>query len=238
MSLPRSRSIGHQQEPTSGRQGLLSALPDHLFTTLFKHATTVRLRADHALFLTGDIGDGCYRVDDGLLKVTIVSSSGSERILAFLGPGAIVGELSVIDRLPRSASVIAVRDAALRFLSRANFEDIAKKHPEVYESLVTLLAARLRETDVTIAAGTFLPLRGRVACALLELAHDFGKDVGSDRIVIRQKIGQSDLAAMVGISRESVSRILNDWKRRKLVSTHSGYYWIENKAKLQSEAEI
>jgi len=238
MSPPRRRSIGHQQEPTSGKQGLLLALPEHLFTTLFKHATTVRLRADSALFLTGDEGDGCYRVDDGLLKVTIMSRSGGERILAFLGPGAVVGELSVIDRLPRSASVIAVRNAALSFLSCANFEDVAKKHPEVYESLVTLLAARLRETDVTIAAGTFLPLHGRVACALLELAHDFGKDAGSGRVVIHQKIGQSDLAAMAGISRESVSRILNDWKRRNLVSRQSGYYWIENKAQLQKEAEI
>jgi CRP/FNR family transcriptional regulator, cyclic AMP receptor protein len=233
-----SEKVGHQQPPTSGTQGLLSGLPEHLFTTLFKYATTVRLRADSALFLTGDVGDGCYRVEDGLLKVTIVSRSGSQRILAFAGRGAIVGELSVIDRLPRSASVIVVRNAALSFVSRATFEDFAKKHPEVYKSLVELLAVRLRETDVTIAAGTFLPLRGRVACALLDLAHDFGKDVGSDRIVIRQKIGQSDLAAMVGISRESVNRILNDWKRRKLVSTHSGYYWIENKAQLQKEAEI
>jgi CRP/FNR family transcriptional regulator, cyclic AMP receptor protein len=104
--------------------------------------------------------------------------------------------------------------------------------------LVILLAARLRETDVTIAAGTFLPLRGRVACTLLELAHDFGKDAGSGRVVIQQKIGQSDLAAMAGIARESVSRILNDWKRRKLVSRQSGYYWIENKTKLQNEAEL
>ena len=233
-----SEKVGHQQPPTSGTQGLLSGLPEHLFTTLFKHATTVRLRAGSALFLTGDVGDGCYRVEDGLLKVTIVSRSGSERILAFLGPGAIVGELSVIDRLPRSASVIAVRNAALSFLSRANFERFAKKHPEVYESLVTLLAERLRETDVTIAAGTFLPLSGRVACALLELAHDFGKDAGSGRVVIQQRIGQRNLAAMAGIARESVSRILNDWKRRKLVSRHSGYYWIENKAQLQKEAEI
>jgi CRP-like cAMP-binding protein len=126
--------------------------------------------------------------------------------------------MSIIDGLPRSASVVAVRPAVLSFLSRADFEDFAKKHPEVYQSLVTLLAARLRETDTTIAAGSFLPLRGRVACTLLELAQDFGQDVGAGRIVIHQKIGQSDLAAMAGIARENVSRILNDWKRRKLVS--------------------
>jgi CRP/FNR family cyclic AMP-dependent transcriptional regulator len=225
-------------QPIRSNQGLLAELPEHLSANLFTAATPSQLSADEVLFLAGDAGDGCYRVEDGLLKVTMVSRAGTERILAFLGPGAIVGELSIIDGLPRSASVVAVRDSALSFLSRAAFEEFAKKHPEVYKSLVTLLAKRMRETDAVVAAGSFLPLRGRVACTLLELAQDFGQDVGSGRIVIRQKIGQSDLAAMAGIARENVSRILNDWKRRKLVSRLSGYYCLENKAKLQDEAEL
>jgi CRP-like cAMP-binding protein len=223
---------------TRTNSSLLSGLPEHLSANLFATATPSRLRADEVLFLAGDAGDGCYRVEDGLLKVTMVSRSGSERILAFLGAGAIVGELSIIDGLPRSASVVAVRDSTLSFLSRAAFEDFARDHPEIYKSLVTLLATRLREADAALAAGSFLPLRGRVACTLLELAQDFGQDVGAGRIVIRQKIGQSDLAAMAGIARENVSRILNDWKRRKLVSRLSGYYCLENKAQLQNEAEL
>jgi CRP/FNR family transcriptional regulator, cyclic AMP receptor protein len=230
--------VGQQQSIGPTNQGLLAALPEYLFTNLFSRATPVRLKTDEVLFLAGDTGDGCYRVEDGLLKVTMVSRAGTERILAFLGPGAIVGEMSIIDRLPRSASVVAVRAATLSSLSRADFVDFAKKYPQVYETLLTLLAARLRETDSTIAAGTFLPLRGRVACTLLELAQEFGQDVGSGRIVIHQKIGQSDLAAMAGIARESVNRILNDWKRRKLVSQLSGYYCIENKAELQNEAQL
>jgi CRP/FNR family transcriptional regulator, cyclic AMP receptor protein len=217
---------------------LLSGLPDNLSAELFTGAKPMQLKADQVLFLAGDPGDGCYRVEDGLLKVTMVSRSGTERILAFLGTRAIVGELSMIDGRPRSASVVTVRSAKLSFLSRAAFDGFANKHPEIYKSLVTLLASRLRETDAVVAAGSFLPLRGRVACTLLELAQDFGQDVGSGRVVIRQKIGQSDLAAMAGIARENVSRILNDWKRRKLVSRLSGYYCLENKAKLQHEAEL
>jgi len=241
LSRPRGRGtaeIGQQQTASPTSQSLLSGLPRDLFKSLFNHATTVRLKPDEVLFLAGDVGDGCYRVEDGLLKVTMVSRAGTERILAFLGPGAILGEMSIIDGLPRSASVVAVRPAVLSFLSRADFENFANTNPEVYKSLVTLLADRLRETDTTIAAGSFLPLRGRVACTLLELAQDFGQDVGSGRIVIRQKIGQSDLAAMAGIARENLNRILNDWKRRKLVSRLSGYYCIENKAQLQNEAEL
>jgi CRP/FNR family transcriptional regulator, cyclic AMP receptor protein len=233
-----SSEIAGQQAINSTNQGLLTSLPEHFLASLFSHTTTVRLKADEVLFFAGDAGDGCYRVEDGLLKVMMMSRAGSERILAFLGPGAIVGELSLIDGLPRSASVVAVRPTQLSFLSRATFEEFANKHPEIYKSLLTVIAERLRETDATVAAGSFLPLRGRVACTLLELAQDFGQDVGAGRIVIRQKIGQSDLAAMAGIARENISRILNDWRRRKLVSRLSGYYCIEDKAQLQHEAEL
>jgi CRP-like cAMP-binding protein len=190
------------------------------------------------LFRAGDSGNGCYRVEDGLLKVTMISGSGAERILAFLCRGGIVGELSIIDGLPRSATVVAVRDAAVSFLSRAEFEAFADKHPEVYKSLVRLLAQRLRETDTVVAAGSFLSLKGRVARTMLELAEHFGHEVGPGRVVIRQKIKQTDLAAMAGIARETVTRILNDWQRRKLMSRPSGYYCLENKAQLEHQVKL
>ena len=220
------------------KQSLLSELQEHLSTDLFASATPVRLAADEYLFLAGDAGNGCYRVEDGLVKVTMMSRSGVERILAFLGPGAIVGELAIVDGRPRSASVVAVREAALKFLSRSIFEEFAGEHPEVYKNLVKVLATRLRLTDEAVAAGSFLSLKGRVARTLLELAEDFGRNVGSGRVVIHQKIGQSDLAAMTGIARENLSRVFNDWRRRKLVSRLSGYYCLENKARLKSEAEL
>jgi CRP/FNR family cyclic AMP-dependent transcriptional regulator len=78
-------------------QSLLLELQDNLSADLFASAAPLRLAADEALFLTGDSGDGCYLVQEGLLKVVIASHSGGERILAFLGRGAIVGEMSVID---------------------------------------------------------------------------------------------------------------------------------------------
>ena len=217
---------------------LLSGLPPRLSTELFTSAKLVRLAAGDILFRAGSLDDGCYRVEDGLLKVTMVSGSGAERILAFLGRGAIVGELSIIDGLPRSASVVAVRDASVSFLSSAAFEAFAEEHPELNKSLVRLLAQRLRETDTGVAASSFLSLKGRVARTMLELAEHFGQEVGSGRIVIRQKIGQSDLAAMAGIARENVTRILNDWQRRKLMSRPSGYYCLEDRAQLEHEVRF
>ena len=164
------------------------------------------------------------------------SAAGSERILAILGPGSIVGELamrSTACRAPPQSSACATRK--MSFISRSKFDDITKQHPEVYKHLVSVLAARLRETDAVIAAESFLPLRGRVAITLLELADHFGEKVDGNRIVIRQKFGQGELAALAGIARENVNRILADWKRRKLVSRLSGYYCLENPDLLEKE---
>jgi CRP/FNR family transcriptional regulator, cyclic AMP receptor protein len=240
--LPEEAAIDYTSR--TGRVGLLpedshllSGLPGRVLADLFASTKPVKLAANKVLFHAGDPGDGCYRVDEGLLKVVMVSRTGSERILAFLGPGGIVGELSTIDGRPRSASVVAVRDAALGFLSRIAFEAFVNEHPQICRALLTLLATRLRETDVTVGAKSFLTLRGRVAHTLLELSENFGEDLGSGRIVIHQKIRQSDLAALAGIARETVSRILNDWKRQNLVSRLSGYYCLESKAQLERRAQ-
>ena len=126
----------------------------------------------------------------------------------------------------------------MKFLSRATFEEFAREHLEVYKNLVKLLATRLRLTDATVAAGSFLSLKGRVARTLLELPEGFGRNVGSGRVVIHQKIEQSDLAAMTGIARENVSRVFNDWRRRKPVTRLSGYCCLENKPRVKAEAEL
>jgi CRP/FNR family cyclic AMP-dependent transcriptional regulator len=225
-------------KPGTTPASLFSVFPESLAAALFANAKPVRLAADAVLFIAGDPGDGCYRVEQGLLKVSIIAPSGAERILAIVDPGGIVGELSVIDGLPRSASVSAVRDSELSFVSRGVFQAFSREHPQVYQHLVTLLAHRLRDTDGVVAAGSFLPLKGRVARALLDLSEAFGQDVGQGRILIRQKITQSDVAAMAGIARENVSRILNDWIRLKLVSRLSGYYCLENKARLEREIAL
>ena len=149
--------------PALSHQSLLLELQGKLSADLFANAAPLRLAANEALFLAGDDGDGCYLIEEGVLKVVVASQAGGERILAFLGPGAIVGEMSVIDGRPRSASVVAVRQAALKFLSRAAFEEFTRNYPEVYKYLMKLLASRLREANAVIAAGTFLSIKGRVA---------------------------------------------------------------------------
>ncbi len=217
---------------------VLSALPTELTAPLFAKARVVSLAANETLFLAGDSGDGCYRVEDGLLKASILSPSGGERILAIFGAGAVIGELSMLDGAPRSATVSALRIAKLQFISRMTFDSFGATNPDVYKHMVTLLAGRLRDTNGALIATSFLSVKGRVARALLNLAEAFGHDVGQGRTLVRQKVTQSDLAAMAGIARENVSRVLQEWTRRKLVSRLAGYYCVEDRRALAKEADV
>jgi CRP-like cAMP-binding protein len=225
-------------KPLLPPDSVLSDLPAELSRGLFAKAHHQSVAAEQMVFMAGDAGDGCYRVEEGLLKVSVLGSGGEERILAILGPGSFVGELSMIDGAPRSASVSALRDSKLSFVSRAAFETYGQSNPEVYRHVMTLLARRLRDTNSALAATSFLSVKGRVARALLSLAEAFGHDVGGGRILVRQKVTQSDLGAMAGIARENVSRILKDWTSRALISRLAGYYCLEKKAAIEREAEL
>ena len=211
-------------------------LPAELADALFAQARIATVEAGQMLFLAGDPCTGCYRLVEGLLKVTLDLGQGRERILAILGPGALVGELSVIDGTPRSACVAAIRASKLQFISRAVFEDFGRAHPEIFRTIAGVLARRLRDINGALVATSFMSVKGRAARTLLILADAFGKDVGRGRILIRQKMNQGDLAALAGIARENMSRVLRDWMDAALVTRFAGYYCVEDKAALEREA--
>jgi len=168
----------------------------------------------------------------------VASQQGEQRIISLLGPNAIVGELSMIDGRPRSASVVAITDCSLSFVSRTRFQKYTETHPELTSYLVRTLARRLREADDALAAATFLSVKGRLARALLNLAEYVGEDNGGGQIQLRHKISQSDLAAMAGVARENVSRTMSEWRKRDIVTRSSDYYCINDRRALAQEMEF
>ncbi|MGZ5869745.1 MAG: Crp/Fnr family transcriptional regulator [Croceibacterium sp.] len=197
------------------------------------------LEKGQTLFDTGAAGDGCYWVEEGVLKVSIASPQGAERILAILGSGSIVGELAMLDGLPRSATVRALKRSRLTFVARSAFLESMTKHPQICRHLVTILVERLRQADDEVAAASFLSLKARVARALLQFAKHLGEPTDRpEHLLVRQRIRQDDLAALADVARENVSRLLGEWTKRKIIDRRSSLGFVIHKARLEREARF
>lgn len=214
---------------------LLGGLPRELSDKLLLGKPII-LRKGKTLFERGDAGDGCYWLRQGVVAVSAMSAMGDQRTLAILGPGALIGELAMIDGLPRSASVAAIRDCTLTFVGRTAFKAMLLSHPEIYMNIVALLSARLRHSDEEMIASSFLSVQARVARALLQFARHIGEETEKGRVAIRHKVTQRDLAAMAGVARESVSRTISAWKKANIIEGSPRTRYLVNIGRLEREA--
>ena len=216
----------------------LDALIEQVSVRLFSGAIKKHFKAHEILFQSGDDGDGCHRIERGVVKIVLNSQQGEERIVSIVGPGSLVGELSLIDRLPRSASVVAIRDCDTLFVTREQFVKCTQQHPKIYEYLTMMLALRLRDADEAMAASSFMSVKGRLAHAMLELAQHLGQPDSNGRILLGDRVSQNELASLAGVARENVSRTLAEWSERKLVTQSARHYCIENLPLLRKEMDV
>lgn len=186
--------------------------PDHL-ETLARSLQRRTVRAGKAIFRQDDPGSSLYVIESGVVKVQRASPEGKEVILAILGPGDFFGELALLDGEPRSADAVAKEDTAVLVLERDDFIAFLDREPAVATKLLAALSRRLRRTDQLVQDAAFLDVPARLARALLQLAESPEATTG---------LTQSELAAMVGASRESVNRWLQFYRRRGLIESTSG----------------
>jgi CRP/FNR family transcriptional regulator, cyclic AMP receptor protein len=179
----------------------------------------------NAVVLTeGEMGDSLYMIQGGKVKVFIGDENGREIILKILGPGAFFGEMSMIDKQPRSASVRTIEASSFLVLTHAAFERCIEQVPRIANLVMRVLAERVREADRKIGTLALMDVYGRVASTLLELA------VYSDgKLMVGEKLSQQDLANMVGASREMVNRILKDLTDRGFISIEAKEITIVNR---------
>lgn len=198
----------------------------------------LELGSREVLFHAGDSGDGCYLLRSGVVKAAVIARDGQERLLAVLGPGALIGELSLIDDEPRSATISALKPCELMHLTKAAFFRLADANPQVYRQALKLLAQRLRGTNDTVVAQSTVSVSGRVARAFASLANGLGDEQPDGRILLTYKITQNDIAGMAGVARENASRAINDLLREGVLSRAGSFYLIERPAELLDMAEI
>jgi CRP/FNR family cyclic AMP-dependent transcriptional regulator len=159
-------------------------------------------------------GDSLFVLVSGKVKVVLYGESGREVILTiFSKPGEFFGEMSLLDDEPRSATVMAIRPSTFLTLSRGDFRAYVDRHPSIALQILTELSRRLRRADAVIGDLALLDVFGRLAAKLKALAETDGEETEAG-IVIRQRPTQAEIAAMIGASRETVSRALSELARR------------------------
>jgi len=220
-----------QQRPNIGERTMtLKAVP--FFTQLSDHeldlvraVATEKTYPKNAVVLTeGEAGDSLYMIQAGKVKVFIGDEEGREIILKILGPGSFFGEMSMIDKQPRSASVTTLETSTFLVLQHTAFEKCVEQAPTIGNMVMQILAQRVREADRKIGTLALMDVYGRVASTLLELAvYTNGK------LMVGEKLSQQDLANMVGASREMVNRILKDLSDRGFISIESKSITIINR---------
>jgi CRP/FNR family cyclic AMP-dependent transcriptional regulator len=158
----------------------------------------------------GEKADALYVMIAGRAKVVIDDGEGREVTLTVIGPNEFFGEMSLIDDKPRSASVEAIDQCEVLYISKAAFMTCLKDNFEVAMMILRAVVGRLREADAKIASLALMDVHGRVARLIMDLA----KEVNDNWVV---DTGSEEMARMVGASREMVSRVLKEMRDSGLI---------------------
>jgi len=166
-------------------------------------------------------GEAIYFIVEGSARVQVLRENGIELTLALLGPGDIVGEMSLISGRGRSAWVSTRKETTLLWMERKAFWQLLKRSPELCRNLVQELIARLRAANDRQLSITTLDVAGRVARLILELAERYGKPVPGEGIHIAFPVTQGEVAEMIAATRERVNHIMVSLKRAGVFTTDS-----------------
>src|SRR5689334_8966971 len=178
---------------------------------------------DEVIYLKGDAGTAFYVIASGRVKIALTSPDGKELILRRLGPGQFHGELALLDDEPRSADAVATEPSVLLVLQRDAFRSFLAEHPGVSTKLLGTVSHYLRRNAELIQDATFLDVPARLARILLELASPPGStDLPPAGSVIADRMRQSELASLVGATRESINKWLGAFEKQGLIKYDKG----------------
>ena len=180
-----------------------------------------RYRRGAPIFFQGDPGTGFYIIQSGRVKIALTSPDGREVVLTLLGPNDFFGDLALLDGEPRSADALALDDCSLLLLTREDFLSFLDTRPQVSRELLAVLSRRLRRNAQLIQDAAFQDISGRLARLLLQLAEQHGRP-GAEGVLLGARLTQSELAAMVAATRESVNKALRVFERRGLIRRQRG----------------
>lgn len=195
---------------------LFTGLDEKTLAYLGERAVRRTFEKGRTLFYQGDMGDTLYVVAEGLVKVWVSSGDGEEMVMATLRRPDAFGELSAVDGRGRSASATVLEPSVLVSIDRTTLLDSVHRNPNVADSMMRALGGLARKITEQASDLVFLDLTGRVAKCLVHLTERDGRAEG-DVTILELPLTQTELAEMVGGSRQSVNHILKTFEHRGLL---------------------
>ncbi len=187
---------------------LLKELQEEDLLRLATRAVTRRFRRGQVVFTEGETADTLLVVASGRLKVLTKADDGRDHVLNIVGPRETLGELNIVEGGTRSAGVEALEPSTALVLDRTAVWELVRERPAVAEQLIRALVAHVRRLTGANADLVFLDLPRRVAKLLLLRMREAG------RPMIELGLTQTEIASLLGGSRQSVNQALREFERR------------------------
>ncbi|CEG29333.1 Crp/Fnr family transcriptional regulator [Bacillus sp. B-jedd] len=193
-------------------------------------------KKNHILMFENDEDEDVYLIRSGMLKVYRLHE-GKEIILSIAAPGDIIGEVEALsNEAYRISSVEALEPVSVWQIKKHDFLEIATKHPSVLHKAYKILAERLRILNRLIRYLSFYDVRTKVANLIIDFYFNFGRE-SDNGYKIEMKINQTLLANMLGVTRESISKTLNDFQDEQLIDIRDKHFYIKDLKKLEALCE-
>lgn len=210
---------------------LLSAASDDTIRALARSSRWRTLEKDEILFVAGSKATNVFAVASGTLRVFTSGPGGTEPTLALLSPGDLVGELGVLDGIPRSTSVGALRRSDIVEVPAAAFRAAYDSDPAIPRRLVSLLSERMRSLNDGFTDLASLDLGGRLAKYLV------GEAERQQRDTIRLTLTQAELGQLLGGARQTVNQVMQSLERAGLVEVHGRTVAVRDLVGLRRRAQ-
>jgi CRP/FNR family cyclic AMP-dependent transcriptional regulator len=215
----------------------IAALTESELRDLRARAVTRRFRTGATLMSQGEAPGRVLVIEEGRAKVTAITEDGRELVLAFGGPGDLLGELSALGGSARVATVRALEPLSALAVARGEFEAFLDTNPRVALVILRVVIARLRDADRQQVEFAAYQTVIRVARRVLELAERYGEESGSG-VRITLPISQEELAGWAGASREAITKALHDLRAVGLIETHRRHITVLDPEQLGQMAGV
>ena len=215
---------------------ILSRCPGDILDDIVRRGSIVRHSKGETIYSQGSPGDSLIVLLTGSLKIVNFTSDAREVVLGFAKPGALIGEIAVLDGSPRSADIVALEATESFVIYRRDLMPILRSSGDAMFGLVDGLCAMIRSTNMLVESYA-MNTTARGAACLTQLAAQHGREVLTGGVMIDLKVTQRDLGNYLGLTRETVSRMLGEFREAGLVELKGNRIVILDAKGLQDIAE-